>query len=448
MIYELVEMFGIGKRGVKGNTGDHRPMRIAFVAQPFDSMSPPVEGGSLAMWISKMASMCSGRGNKTFIFANHGGILRAMHAKSEGVDCIFTPTGLNRVMNKSHEVVTKILTSIVKTHTAHPRFASAWLDLGYALEVGRTSRKLGCDIIQVMNYSQYIPVIRRMNPKVKISLHMQCEWLTQLDRKVIERCISQADIIVGCSEYITRKIVERFPQFANRCVTVPNAAHVIPEVDRVPADPNYVLFVGRVSPEKGVHDLVRAFHEVLERFPEARLHIVGGIGSAPYQYIVGLSDEAHVTALRVFYEQKGNGKKDPYATYLEREAGAELGKRIFFEGRIPHSHLNDYYGRAAVLVNPSLSESFGITLVEAMMHRVPVVATRVGGMTYTVDHGLTGLLVDPADTRALASAICEILGDRNKARRMGDAGRKKAIEKFSWGKTTELLLDHFRRVIG
>jgi glycosyltransferase involved in cell wall biosynthesis len=64
-----------------------------------------------------------------------------------------------------------------------------------------------------------------------------------------------------------------------------------------------------------------------------------------------------------------------------------------------------------------------------------------------VDHGLTGLLVDPADTHALASAICEIMEDREKARRMGDAGRKKAIEKFSWEKTTDILLDHFGRVV-
>jgi len=82
-----------------------------------------------------------------------------------------------------------------------------------------------------------------------------------------------------------------------------------------------------------------------------------------------------------------------------------------------------------------------------MMRRVPVVATRVGGMTYTVDHGVTGLLVDPADPPALASAICGILGDRGKARRMGEAGRRKAIEMFSWEKTIDILLGHFERVV-
>jgi glycosyltransferase involved in cell wall biosynthesis len=399
------------------------------------------------MWISQAARICHERGHKAYIFGNHGGLLGARRANDEGVELIYTPTGCNRVVNRLRKSAGTASQFSGRDRTALPGFASKWLDLGYAMEVGRRSRELGCDIVQVMNYSQFLPVIRKRNPKCRISLHMQCEWLTQIDRVVIEERISHADLIVGCSEYITRKNAEHFPQFESRCVTVPNAAHVTADEDRSEADPNQVLFVGRVSPEKGVHDLVKAFHRVLVRFPEARLHIAGGVGSAPYEFIVGLSDEPNVTALRVFYEREGDGKKDPYGVWLEREAGEEHGKRIFFEGRIPHSDLGTYYRRAAVLVNPSLSESFGITLVEAMMHRVPVVATRVGGMTYTVDHGITGLLVDPADTNALAAAICDVLGDRDKARRMGDAGRKKAIDKFSWEATMDLLLDHFDRIV-
>jgi len=269
-----------------------------------------------------------------------------------------------------------------------------------------------------------------------------------LDYTVIEKRLRHVDLITGCSEYITKTIVQRFPQFEKQCATVPNAAPMAEEYDRAHAHPYYVLFVGRVSPEKGVHVLVRAFHEVLTRFPQARLHIAGGIGSAPYDLLVGLSDDPHVADLRVFYDRKRNGNKDPYAECLEEDAGAELGKRIFFEGRVDHSQVGDYYKQAAVLVNPSLSEAFGMSLVEAMMHRVPVVASRVGGMTYIVDHGRTGLLVDPADPRALAAAICEILGDNDKARRMGDAGRQRALEKYTWEKTTDLLLHHFKTVAG
>jgi starch synthase len=88
-----------------------------------------------------------------------------------------------------------------------------------------------------------------------------------------------------------------------------------------------------------------------------------------------------------------------------------------------------------------------MSLVEAMMHRVPVVATRVGGMPYIVNHGQTGLLAEPANPKGLAEAICEILEDREAARRMGEAGRKRAVEGFSWQKSTELLLEHFHGLL-
>jgi len=270
--------------------------------------------------------------------------------------------------------------------------------------------------------------------------------LTQVDPAVIGPRLEAADLIIGCSEYITKKVADGYPKFAKRCVTVPNAAEVAEDTIPTP-EPFHVLFVGRVSPEKGIHDLIGAFHEVLKRFPDARLHIVGGIGSAPLEYLVGLSNEPHVMALRKFYQSGNAGGKDPYFVQLERLAGRELGRRILFEGRVDHSRIQAFYKRAAVLVNPSLSESFGMSLVEAMMHRVPVVATRVGGMPYIVADGQTGHLVAPADPKAMAGAICGILEDPTRARRMGEAGRKRAVEKFSWEKSTELLLEHFQGLL-
>lgn len=422
-------------------------MRIAFVAQPTDSLHPPVQGGSLAIWIYQVARICARRGHETVVFANHGSLFKSRSATAEDVRYIYTPTGPNRVINRLFAAYRQASRGRGKKENATPEFASPWQDMAYAMEVGRRSSRLRCDVVHIMNYSQFVPVIRRTHPQCKIFLHMECEWLTQLDHVLIKNRLASVDLITGCSEYITQKIARRFPEYERRCVTVPNAAPIAAQYDRADAIPYYILFVGRVSPEKGVHVLVRAFHEVLKRFPEARLHIVGGIGSAPYEYLVGLSDEPHVADLRVFYDRKSNGNTDPYGECLEEDAGAELGKRIFFEGRVDHTHIPNYYKRAAVLVNPSLSEAFGMSLVEAMMHRVPVVASRVGGMPYIVDHGRTGFLVDPADPSALAEAICEILGNKAGALRMGDAGRQKALGKYSWETTTDLLLEHFEALL-
>ncbi len=413
-------------------------MRIGFVAQPFDRLDPPVQGGSLAIWIYQVARRCAERGHATFAFANQGRAFASGTVRSEEVTYIYTPTGLNRLLNR--------WSSLREGDARIPEFASPRKDYGYAREVGLRSRRLKCDVVNVINYSQFVPVIRRFNPGCKIVLHMQCEWLTQLDPTVIEQRIRNADLIVGCSEYIRAKIAERFPKYENRCVTVNNAATLVEEHTASASQPLQVLFVGRVSPEKGVHDLITAFHDVLKRFPEARLHLVGGIGSAPLEFLVALSDEPHVMALRKFYEKNGDDK-NPYLKHLERAAGNELGKRIHLTGHVNHSQTQSYYNQAAVLVNPSLSESFGMSLVEAMMHRVPVVATRVGGMTHIVEHGRTGLLVPPADSKALAGAICNILENHEVARQMGEAGRRRAVEKFSWEQTTKVLLEHCERLL-
>jgi glycosyltransferase involved in cell wall biosynthesis len=415
-------------------------MRIAFVAQPFDVMTPPVQGGSLAIWIYQIARVCARRGAGVVAFGNHGGLLRAGRASEDGMNYVFTPTGVNRFLNR--------LSVRWGSNGELPRFASHWQDLGYAREVGWRARREACDVVHVMNYSQFVPVIRRRHPRGKIVLHMQCEWLTQLDRAVIARRLVQVDLMVGCSPYITRKVAEAFPEFGDRCVTVPNAAPVPTrvEADRQEAG-REVLFVGRVSPEKGVHDLIVAFHDVLKRFPEARLRIVGGAGSAPLEYLVGLSSEPHVMALRKFYEGNGVQGKDPYLVHLERYAGVELGKRITFEGRVDYNQTQQFYQRAAVLVNPSLSESFGMSLVEAMMHGVPVVATNVGGMPYIVEHERTGYVVEPAAPRSLAAAICRLLENRDLARGMGVAGRQRAVEQFSWESSADLLLQHYRSLL-
>jgi glycosyltransferase involved in cell wall biosynthesis len=438
-------------------------MYLAFVAQPSDSMYPPVparSGGSLALWIYYMARLCAKRGHHVVVFGNHGGRLFAKSVTSDKVEYIFTPTGLDRLLSKTLKAGQRVISNRKQFGASCPLFASVWHHHVYAAEVGRRVRQLGCDVVHIMNYSQFVPIIRKMHPLCKISLNMCCEWLTQLDANLVKKRLRQADIVIGCSEYITRKIAKKFPEYANRCVTVPNAAQEV-STRSGPSPDRTVLFVGRLSPEKGVHHLIPAFHRVLERFPDARLRLVGGGSPLPFELLVGLSDEPQVRELEVFYrvfslgarcdpigtsgcEHSGNETKDPYLAVLQNQAGQEMGKRIIFEGHVPHDRVGTYYKGATLLVNPSLSESFGNSLIEAMMYGLPVVATRVGGMMYTVDNGSTGLLVDPADPQALANAICEVLEDRERACRMGETGRQRAMEKFSWDGAADLMLESFR----
>lgn len=400
------------------------------------------------MWVDQAAKEYARRGHEVFVFANQGWRFWGNSMTSSGVKYLFFTTALNSLVNRVGKCLVALKCWLTREPASLPEVGASWRDAGYGFIAGRALRRLRCDIVHVVNYSQLATVIRWTNPDIKICLHMGCEWLTQLDRRVVERRLASIDRVIGCSEYITDSIANRFPTFADRCMTVPHGVTAVPANDHSTTQPDRVLFVGRVSPEKGVHVLVQAFHRVLEHFPQASLHIVGGIGSAPYEYLVGLSNDPRVMQLEAFYRPVARGGKGPYEEWLKQAAGAELGKRIFFDGRLDHSCIGDSYKQAAVLVNPSLSEAFGMSLTEAMMYGLPVVASRVGGMPEIVEHGVTGLLVEPADPEALAQALCEMLADRQRQRSMGAAGRSRALDRFSWRKSSDTLLTLFENATG
>ena len=422
-------------------------MKLAFIAQPFERLKSSSVGSSVAIWTAAVARQCLQAGHRTVVFGNQGGAFGAQHVCHGGIDFVFTPTGLDRLQNKVGGVWTRIRSRACNTATpATPSFAAAWSHRGYAAAVAHRLRRGHFDVAHIMNYSQFVPIIRARNPACRIGLHMHCDWLSQLPIETVRPRVRQADLIIGCSEHVTQAIVARFPEYASRCVTVPNAA-AIPDGPPLPSGGRTVLFVGRLSPEKGVHHLIRAFHDVLRVFPDASLRLVGGAGSAPPEYLVFLSDDPHVAALRTFYSGRRPGLKDPYLDALEREAGSELGRRIHIEGWMDGDRLEAYYREACLLVNPSLSEAFGMSLVEAMMHGRPVVATKVGGMPYIVEDQRTGLLVAPADPPALARAILELLEHRDRSHQMGEVGRQRALSEFTWDRCSRLLLEHYQSLM-
>jgi glycosyltransferase involved in cell wall biosynthesis len=90
-----------------------------------------------------------------------------------------------------------------------------------------------------------------------------------------------------------------------------------------------------------------------------------------------------------------------------------------------------------ISVLPSLTEGLSNTLMESMAAGLPVVATRVGGTPEVVVDGTSGVLVKPGDASALAESLCRLINDRNAARRIGEAGRRRIAENFSMQRTVE-----------
>jgi glycosyltransferase involved in cell wall biosynthesis len=163
------------------------------------------------------------------------------------------------------------------------------------------------------------------------------------------------------------------------------------------AEPPEILFAGRLSPEKGVLELLEATHG-LEL-------VVAGDGP------------------------------------LRRRVPGALGF-------VPHDQLQRFYARAAVVACPSRREGFGVACLEAMAHGRPVVATAVGGLRDLVVDGETGVLVPARDPAALRAALNRLLADPELRHRLGTAGRERAQRQFSWQAVTDATLDAYAEAIG
>jgi glycosyltransferase involved in cell wall biosynthesis len=176
---------------------------------------------------------------------------------------------------------------------------------------------------------------------------------------------------------------------------IPSGVDLPPEVGEE-ASPPEILYAGRLSPEKGVEELVAA--------ADGLKLVVAGDGPQ-----------------------------------RARVPGAL--------GFVPHDELQGLYARAAVVACPSRREGFGVACLEAMAHGRPVVATDVGGLRDLVVDGETGLVVPPRDPAALRAALDRLLADPALRRRLGSAGRRRAQERFSWDVVTEATVAAYRMAL-
>ncbi|MBK8988852.1 MAG: glycosyltransferase family 4 protein [Chloroflexi bacterium] len=409
-------------------------MKIAFVNQPLDMLIPPYQN-SIGIWTYKVAPQIA-KTHEVLVYGKRSSLQKSWNGQ-QNVRYHFVPPVIpNRVMLN--------YMGKLKSNDGLPLYASRLYYFDYAFQIAAHLRRQNVQIIHIHNFTQFVPIIRALNPKAKIVLHMNCEWLNQLDYDVMEQRIAQSDLVLGSSNYIAELARQRYPHYADRCQAIYNGVDadvfVAKEDNGVSAlTDKRILFVGRVSPEKGIHDLIEAFCLVAEKYPEASLDIAGPTGSLPSEFIVGVSEDPLVQGLVRFYQED-------YSVYLQRLIPDRLKDRVNFLGGMGQADLVKHYQNAAVLVNPSYSESFGMSLVEAMTTRIPVVATRAGGMVEITDNGRAGLLVDRGDVAALAAAILRVFADAQLRQELQQLGYERAQMLFSWPQVAQSLLDKYEKL--
>jgi starch synthase len=236
-----------------------------------------------------------------------------------------------------------------------------------------------------------------------------------------------ADAVIAVSEGMRRDILDSYPAIpAERVRVIYNGIDAeeyhsdrgsdVLERHGVDASRPSVVFVGRITRQKGVPYLLEAAREFDEG---AQLVLCAGAPDTPE---IGAEVEERVDRLR---EERGNV--------------------IWLDQMLPKADVIQLLSHATVFVCPSIYEPLGIVNLEAMACEAPVVATATGGIVEVVQDGVTGLLVpfepatgaiEPRDPAAFAHAIAErvnaLVADPERAAAMGRAGRERAVAEFDW----------------
>ncbi|MDI6851661.1 MAG: glycosyltransferase family 4 protein [bacterium] len=174
----------------------------------------------------------------------------------------------------------------------------------------------------------------------------------------------------------------------------------------VKKDKIYILFVGRFVEVKGLPVLIKAFAEIVKKHPSAELHLVG------------------------------DGPQKPELIKIVNEL--KLEGNVKFQGFLVGKPLLEAYNQATIFVLPSIktktgeTEGLGVVLIEALSHGVPVIGSRIGGITDIIIDGKTGLLFEPGNHFELAEKITLLIENPELRKKLVEEGQKHILKNFSW----------------
>ena len=251
-------------------------------------------------------------------------------------------------------------------------------------------------------------------------------------RRAVLRCARAADCVIATDRALAPTVVHHLRVPGESVRVIPNALD-LQRFDSAPSLPagglraehgigaadEVILSVGRLEENKGFHVLARAL---------AGLQAHGTPSGRPWRWVL-----------------VGDG---PFRGPLQRLVRAlGLDDRVVFAGRASDDRLQGWYRAATLFVHPTLYEGSSLVTLEAMARRLPVVASAAGGIPDKVVPGETGWLVPPGDAAALTAALSGALGDPERRRTMGEAGRRFVEERFSWTAAAEATIAVYHELL-
>jgi len=248
-------------------------------------------------------------------------------------------------------------------------------------------------------------VAERMHLPQVSTYHFSAEVLTQplplrpfrgLIRRQMVAYNNRFDLVIAPSQNLANRIREEGIRTSTRYISNPVVFEETGEVVPAQREPGFtILYAGRLGPEKNLPFLLRAFQEVVQARPDATLWIAG---------------------------------QGPERKPLERLA-MQLGltTRVTFLGFLDHTNLAKYYAACDVFVLPSLVETQGMVVMEAMWFGKPVIVNRcIVSATELVEHGANGYIVDTDSPQDLPARLLTLAGDAALRAAMGKTGYHRA----------------------
>lgn len=228
--------------------------------------------------------------------------------------------------------------------------------------------------------------------------------------------LHHASGIIAPSQFSKKLVLQLYPLMPEKVKVIYNGVLIEEVHSLAPSMDKSVVFCGSLVKSKGIFDLISAWNLVNAELPDLYLDIFGKYKPSVFQQ-------------------------------LQKALTPSARAKVRFHGHVEKELLNTYYANALVTVIPSYFETFGMTAVEAMVFGSPVIFTREATGPELIEDGVTGILVDPRDERAIAMQILQLSRDQVKRKKLADAGQKRVREKFDIRKIAEDHINLYRSML-
>lgn len=384
-------------------------MKIALVSREFP---PTRQAGGIATYTAKTARMLAAAGHE-------------VHVISEA----------HRLAPVDQKLAPNLIVHRCPDPGWRPREAKV---LRRAFDVDRALRSLGrLDVVQacewegeaaVFSLHPTAPLVTRLATPRRVVERLNGARPRERSRSLTVRTLERLQTrlsakVISPSRALAEVVARDWRLDVSRIEIVPTGIDCRPVVGALPeaaadlAGRRFLLYFGRLEVRKGVQDLLDALPDVLGLHPDVLAVLAGDD--------LGLMSES-------------------FAEYGRRRCGPHAGRLRFFP-RLPQHEVLALVARAEVVVLPSRWESVANACLEAMSLGKPLVACTGSGFAEVIDHGVEGLLVPPADPRALASTLNTLLQHPEQAASLGRAAQQRAND-FDIQAMVERLLGVYRRV--